>query len=216
MTSVVIVDDQSLVRAGLRLILDQDAGIDVLGEAENGKEALDLIAGLRPHVALMDIRMPVLDGIEATRRIAAARHGTRVLMLTTFGEDEQVVAALRAGASGFLLKDVDPPDLVHAIRVVARGDALLSPGIVRRLMERFITAPTRHSSMLTSLTQRELQILRLIARGLSNEEIGAQLFISTATVKTHVTKILGKLNLRDRTQAVVLAYESGLLVPGRD
>jgi DNA-binding NarL/FixJ family response regulator len=215
-TSVVIVDDQSLVRAGLRLILDQDAGIDVLGEAENGKEALDLIAGLRPDVALMDIRMPVLDGIEATRRIAAARGGTRVLMLTTFGEDEQVVAALRAGASGFLLKDVDPPDLVHAIRVVARGEALLSPGIVRRLMERFITAPARHSAMLTALTQRELQILRLIARGLSNDEIGAQLFISTATVKTHVTKVLGKLNLRDRTQAVVLAYESGLLVPGRD
>jgi DNA-binding NarL/FixJ family response regulator len=215
-TSVVIVDDQALVRAGLRLILDQDAGIDVLGEAANGKEALDLVAGMQPDVALMDIRMPVLDGIEATRRIAAARRGTHVLMLTTFGEDEQVVAALRAGASGFLLKDVDPPDLVHAIRVVARGDALLAPDIVRRLMERFVTAPTRHAAMLTSLTQRELQILRLIARGLSNEEIGTQLFISTATVKTHVTKILGKLNLRDRTQAVVLAYESGLLVPGRD
>lgn len=216
MTSVVIVDDQALVRAGLRLILDQDAGIDVLGEAENGKEALDLIASKRPDVALMDIRMPVLDGIEATRRTAAAHGGTRILMLTTFGDDEQVVAALRAGASGFLLKDVDPPDLVHAIRVVARGDALLSPEIVRRLMERFITAPTGHSALLASLTQRELQILRLIARGLSNEEIGTQLFISTATVKTHVTRTLGKLNLRDRTQAVVLAYESGLLVPGRD
>lgn len=212
--SVVIVDDQSLVRAGLRMILDQTPDLEVVGEAADGRQALDLIARTRPDVALMDIRMPVLDGIEATRRIAATDAGTRVLMLTTFGEDRQVVESMRAGASGFLLKDVDPPDLVHAISVVARGDALLAPAIVRRLIERFTAAPMRSPALLSVLTEREREILTQLTRGLSNEEIGSTLFISPATVKTHVTRVLSKLGLRDRTQAVVFGYESGLVRPG--
>jgi len=213
-TTVAIVDDQTLVRTGLRLILDQAPAIEVVGEAADGRQALDLVARKRPEVVLMDIRMPVLDGIEATRRIAATDAGSRVLMLTTFGEDQQVAEALRAGASGFLLKDVDPPDLVHAITVVARGEALLSPAIVRRLIERFTTAPTASPALLESLTEREVDILRALTRGLSNEEIGAALFISPVTVKTHVTRVLAKLGLRDRTQAVVFGYESGLVRPG--
>lgn len=214
MTSVIIVDDQSLVRAGLRLILDQSTAIEVVGEAADGREALDMVARLRPDVALMDIRMPVMDGIEATRRIAATGAGTRVLTLTTFGEDQQVAEALRAGASGFLLKDVDPPDLLHAITVVARGDALLSPSIVRRLIERFTAMPTGSLAVLDTLTEREVEILRQLTRGLSNDEIASALFISAATVKTHVTRVLAKLGVRDRTQAVVFGYESGLVRPG--
>lgn len=212
--TVAIVDDQSLVRAGLRMILDQETGIDVVGEASIGRQAVDMVARTRPDVALMDIRMPVMDGIEATRRIAAADAGTRVLMLTTFGEDRQVVEALRAGASGFLLKDVDPPDLVHAITVVARGEALLAPTIVRRLIERFTAAPARSSALIDRLTDREREILVHLTRGLSNDEVATALFISPATVKTHVTRILAKLGLRDRTQAVVFGYESGLVRPG--
>ena len=214
MTSVVIIDDQSLVRAGLRMILDQAPEVQVVGEAADGRQALDLVARARPDVALMDIRMPVMDGIEATRRIAGTDAGTRVLMLTTFGEDRQVVEAMRAGASGFLLKEVDPPDLVHAITGVARGDALLAPTIVRRLIERFTAAPTRDPALLASLTAREREILIQLTRGLSNDEIGTKLFISPATVKTHVTRILTKLGLRDRTQAVVFGYETGLVTPG--
>lgn len=213
-TTVVIVDDQSLVRAGLRMILDQAPELEVVGEAADGRQALGLIAQTRPDIALMDIRMPVLDGIEATRRIAAAGAATRVLVLTTFGEDRQVVEALRAGAAGFLLKDVDPPDLVHAIGVVARGDALLAPAIVRRLIERFTAAPTRSSELLDKLTEREREILTHLTRGLSNDEVATALFISPATVKTHVTRVLAKLGLRDRTQAVVFGYESGLVRPG--
>lgn len=215
MTTVVIVDDQRLVRAGLRMILDQAEGLEVLGEAADGHEALALVANTRPDVTLMDIRMPGMDGIQATRHIATSGGNTRVLMLTTFGEDEQVYAAMRAGASGFLLKDVDPPDLIHSVEMVARGDALLSPRIVRRLVERFTSVPPRPTHLLRTLTERELEILRHIARGMSNEEIAAELFISAATVKTHVTHILRKLNLRDRTQAVVLGYESGLVRAGQ-
>ena len=213
-TTVVIVDDQALVRAGLRMILDQVPDLEVVGEAADGRQALDLIASTRPDVALMDIRMPVMDGTEATRRIALADAGTRVLMLTTFGEDRQVVEALRAGAAGFLLKDVDPPDLVHAIGVIARGDALLSPAIVRRLIERFTAAPTRNRKLLDRLTDREREILTHLTRGLSNDEIATCLFISPATVKTHGTRVLAKLVLRDRTQAVIFGYESGLVRPG--
>jgi DNA-binding NarL/FixJ family response regulator len=217
---VMIVDDQSLVRAGFRMILDAEDDVDVIAEAADGREAIDAMATSSPDVILMDIRMPNLDGLEATRRIVGAGNPSspRVLMLTTFDLDEYVYEALRAGASGFLLKDTPPEQLVEAIHIVARGDALLSPSITKRVIEEFVRRPP--DSMRTSppeladLTARELEVLGYIARGSSNAEIAKQLFVSETTVKTHVARILMKLNLRDRVQAVVYAYESGLVQPG--
>ena len=216
---VLIADDQALVRAGFRMILDAADGIEVVGEAGEGEEATAAVPRFQPDVVLMDIRMPGVDGIEATRRILAAGGGApRIIMLTTFDLDEYVYSALRAGASGFLLKDVSPEQLVAAVRLVDAGDALLAPSIVRRLVERFAaTAPAPPSSVdadLGSLTIREREVLVLMARGLSNAELAERLTLSEATVKTHVARILSKLGLRDRVQAVVVAYESGLIVPG--
>jgi DNA-binding NarL/FixJ family response regulator len=213
---VVLADDQALVRAGFRMILTAD-GIDVVGEAANGAEAVDAVRRTRPDVVLMDIRMPELDGLEATRRILAdACAEPRVIMLTTFDLDHYVYAALAAGASGFLLKDVTPEHLVAAVRLVRSGDALLAPAITRRLVERFARrddAPAVHGD-LAALTPRELEVLRLLAQGLSNAELAGRLHLSEATVKTHVARILAKLGLRDRVQAVVVAYRSGLVSPG--
>jgi DNA-binding NarL/FixJ family response regulator len=216
---VLIVDDQALVRAGFRMILESEAEIEIVGEAGDGAEALTAVRELRPDVVLMDIRMPNLDGLEATRRIAADSAGTRVLMLTTFDLDEYVYEALRAGASGFMLKDTPPEQLVAAIHVVAAGDALLSPTITKRVIEEFIrrppsTLPPERPKALDDLTARELEVLGFMARGLSNAEIAKDLFVSETTVKTHVARILMKLNLRDRVQAVVFAYETGLVQPG--
>ncbi|WP_405427703.1 response regulator [Micromonospora sp. NBC_00617] len=212
---VVIADDQSLIVTGLRLILDSEPGIEVVGEAGNGLQAVTVVDREHPDVILMDIRMPEVDGIEGTRRIVESGSATRVLVLTTFDEDEMVFSAMRAGASGFLLKDIDPPDLIHAIRVAGRGDSVLAPELVRRLVERF-TAPSAESlAAISSLTEREREIFWHLARGRTNDEIGTHLFISPATVKTHVSRVLAKLGLRDRTQAVVLGYESGVVVPGR-
>jgi DNA-binding NarL/FixJ family response regulator len=216
---VLIADDQALVRAGFRMILDAAEGIEVVGEASNGEDAIAAVRRLQPDVALMDVRMPTMDGLEATRRILAGNaNAPRVVMLTTFDIDEYVYSALRAGASGFLLKDVSPEQLVAAVRLIAAGDALLAPSIVRRLVERFATpAPTPASTRdanLSDLTTREREVLVLIARGLSNAELAVHLTLSEATVKTHVARILSKLGLRDRVQAVVLAYESGLVSPG--
>jgi len=215
---VVIADDQSLVRAGFRMILDAQEDIAVVAEARDGAEAVAAWRRLRPDVILMDIRMPDLDGLEATRRIMdGGGDGCRVVILTTFDLDEYVYAALRAGASGFLLKDVSPEQLIAAVRLVAAGDALLAPSITRRLVERF-ARPTVASSVssgaLSMLTPREMEVLKLMARGLSNAEIATALFLSEATVKTHVARILPKLELRDRVQAVVFAYEAGLVQPG--
>jgi DNA-binding NarL/FixJ family response regulator len=215
---VLIADDQALVRGGFRLILDAQPDIEVCAEAGNGREALRAAEETRPDVVLMDIRMPELDGIEATRYLLAAP-GTppRVLVLTTFDLDEYVYEAMRAGASGFMLKDVDPPELAHAIRLIHAGEALLSPTITRRLIEEFTRRPRPGSQtpeQLAELTPRELDVLRLVARGMSNAEIGEALFLSPATAKTHVARILSKLDLRDRIQAVVLAYETGLVQPG--
>lgn len=216
--TVLLCDDQELVRAGFRLILDLEDDIDVLAEAADGQECLRLIREASPQVVLMDARMPRMDGIEATRRIVAAGSATRVLILTTFDLDELVYAAMAAGASGFLLKDAPREQLVAAIRMVARGDAILAPTLTRRLVERFVAAPppsTSTPTVLTALSHRELEVFAHLARGQSNAEIAAALFLSEATVKTHVAKILGKLDLRDRVQAVVLAYECGFLQPGR-
>jgi DNA-binding NarL/FixJ family response regulator len=208
---VLVADDQSMVRAGFRMLLSSEQDIEVVAEASNGLEAVDKAARFRPTVVLMDIRMPELDGLEATRRILAADDGARILILTTFDLDEYVYEALRAGASGFVLKDDPPEQLLEAIRVVAGGEALLSPAVTKRVIERFTRiprpAPPRE---LEELTERELDVLRLVARGLSNAEIGQELYISDTTVKTHITHILQKLNLRDRVQAVVFAYETGL------
>jgi DNA-binding NarL/FixJ family response regulator len=216
-TRVVVADDQALVRTGFRMILTAD-GIDVVAEATTGAEAVDAVRRTRPDVVLMDIRMPELDGLEATRRIVAAGpDGPRVLILTTFDLDRYVYAALSAGASGFLLKDVTPEQLTAAVRLVRSGDALLAPSITRRLVERFARRDEGAAAVhrdLGGLTPRELEVLLLLARGLSNAELAGQLQLSEATVKTHVARILGKLQLRDRVQAVVLAYETGLVAPG--
>ncbi len=216
MIRVGIVDDQALVRGGFRLILKADSEIDVVGEAADGREAIELVRETEPDVVLMDVRMPKLDGIEATRQILAGQPRPRILMLTTFDLDEYVYEAIRAGASGFLLKDVPPSELVHAVRTVAAGEMLLAPTITRRLVEEFVRrpAPGQQPEAFGDLTERELEVLRLIARGLSNAEIAQTLFLSGTTVKTHVTRILAKLDLRDRLQAVVLAYETGLVRPG--
>jgi DNA-binding NarL/FixJ family response regulator len=207
---VLIADDQSMVRAGFRMLLAGEPDIEVVAEASDGLEAVDKAARFRPTVVLMDIRMPELDGLEATRRILAADDTARVLVLTTFDLDEYVYEALRAGASGFVLKDDPPEQLLAAIRTVARGDALLSPAITRRVIKQFTRIPRpAPPRQLDDLTERELEVFRLIARGLSNAEIGRELYISDTTVKTHITHILQKLDLRDRVQAVVFAYETG-------
>jgi len=215
---VLIVDDQALVRSGFRMILEARDDLEVVGEAENGAQALELARVLAPDVVLMDVRMPVLDGVEATRRLLESGSGARVIILTTFDLDEYVFEALRAGASGFLLKDVQPAQLADAIRVVASGEALLAPSVTRRLLDRFAASfdasEIKPPPELDSLTPRELEILRLIAGGLSNAEIAAELVVSETTVKTHVSSVLRKLQLRDRVQAVVLAYEAGLVRPG--
>jgi DNA-binding NarL/FixJ family response regulator len=217
MIRVLIADDQALVRGGFRLILQAQKDMEVVGEAEDGRQALQLAKELKPDVVLMDIRMPELDGIEATRRLGDSPDAPRVLMLTTFDMNEYVYEAMKSGASGFLLKDVRPEQLADAVRTVAAGDALLAPSITRRLIEEFVHRPPpgqKRPPELEELTDRELEVLQLIAKGLSNTEIGGQLFVSEATVKTHVTRILAKLRLRDRVQAVVLAYESGLVQAG--
>jgi DNA-binding NarL/FixJ family response regulator len=217
---VLIADDQPLMRTGFRMILDAEPDLEVVGQAADGAEAVRLAAGARADVVLMDVRMPGMDGIEATRRLAGdgVQDPVRVLILTTFDLDEYVLSALRAGASGFLLKDVPPEDLVEAIRVVAAGDALLAPSVTRRLLDRFAAslpdpAATRPAA-LDSLTARELEVLGLVARGMSNAEIAEHLVVSETTVKTHVGRLLFKLDLRDRVQAVVLAYETGIVRPG--
>ncbi|MGE5690690.1 MAG: response regulator, partial [Pseudomonadota bacterium] len=208
---VLVADDQSMVRAGFRMLLSGEEDIEVVAEASNGLEAVDKAARFHPTVVLMDIRMPELDGLEATRRILAAGDAPRILILTTFDLDEYVYEALRAGASGFVLKDDPPEQLLAAIRIVARGEALLSPAITKRVIERFTRMPRpTPPRRLDELTDRELDVFRLIARGLSNAEIGRELYISDTTVKTHITHILQKLDLRDRVQAVVLAHETGL------
>jgi DNA-binding NarL/FixJ family response regulator len=216
MTSVVIADDQAVVRGGLRMILEAQPDLEVVGEATDGLEALDLVRSLGPDVVLMDIRMPELDGIEATRRVALTGARTRVLVLTTYGMDEYVYDALKAGAAGFLVKTESPERLVEAVRVVARGEALLAPEITRRLVDRFVSGvrPGAAPPELEELTTRELEVLKLIARGLSNAEIAERLIVSEGTVKTHVARVLSKLGLRDRVQAVVFAYESGLVEAG--
>ena len=208
---VLVADDQSMVRAGFRMLLSGETDIDVVAEASNGLEAVDLAAHFRPTVVLMDIRMPELDGLEATRRILAVDDTARILILTTFDLDEYVYEALRAGASGFVLKDDPPEQLLAAIRIVAAGEALLSPAITKRVIKQFTRIPhPTPPRRLDDLTERERDVFRLISRGLSNAEIGRELYISDTTVKTHITHILQKLNLRDRVQAVVLAYEMGL------
>jgi DNA-binding NarL/FixJ family response regulator len=217
MIRVLIADDQALVRGGFRMILDAQKDIEVVAEAGDGHEALERAREVKPDVVLMDIRMPELDGLEATRRLLAGDGGPRVLILTTFDADEYVYEAMKAGASGFLLKDVRPEQLAEAVRIVAAGEALLAPAITRRLVEQFVRRPPPGSAKpaeLEELTGRELDVLRLVARGLSNAEIASSLFLTEATVKTHLTHILAKLDLRDRVQAVVLAYESGLIQPG--
>ncbi len=215
---VVVADDQALVRTGFRMILTAD-GIEVVAEATNGAEAIEAVRRTVPDVVLMDIRMPEMDGLEATRRILTGAAGEpQVIILTTFDLDHYVYAALSAGASGFLLKDVTPEHLVAAVRMVRSGDALLAPAITRRLVERFADRSDESAAIhrdLSALTPRELEVLRLIAQGLSNAEIAAHLHLSEATVKTHVARILGKLSLRDRVQAVVVAYETGLVSPVR-
>jgi DNA-binding NarL/FixJ family response regulator len=211
---VLVADDQAMVRAGFRVLLAGEDDIEVVAEASNGAEAVEKVARFHPTVILMDIRMPELDGLEATRRILAADDAARILILTTFDLDEYVYEALRIGASGFVLKDDPPEQLLTAIRTVAGGDALLSPAITKRVIEQFTRIPRRTPApQLAELTERELEVFRLIARGLSNAEIGQKLFISDTTVKTHITHILQKLGLRDRVQAVVLAYKTGVVEP---
>jgi DNA-binding NarL/FixJ family response regulator len=216
-TRVLIADDQALVRAGFRKLLESEADIEVVGEAADGREAVDLARRLRPTLVLMDIRMPRLDGIEATRRLSADDGGMRVLILTTFGLDDYVYEALRAGASGFMLKDAPPEELLAAVEVVARGDALIAPAVTRSVVEEFVRrspSPSPPPPALEELTAREREVLGLLARGMSNAEIAERLVVSNGTVKTHVAHLLAKLGLRDRVQAVILAYEAGLIRPG--
>ncbi|WP_283096932.1 response regulator [Frankia umida] len=213
---VLLVDDQALVRGGFRMILEARADIEVVGEAADGAAAVELAGRLRPDVILMDVRMPHLDGVEATRRIVDAGGSARIIILTTYDVDEYVFAALRAGASGFLLKDVRPADMVDAVRIVARGEALLAPTVTRRLLDHFLdTLPERpvRPPDLAALSEREVQVLRLVALALSNAEIAARLVLTEATVKSHVSAVLRKLGLRDRVQAVVCAYDAGLVRP---
>jgi DNA-binding NarL/FixJ family response regulator len=215
---VLVVDDQELVRAGFSMILDSEDAIDVVGEASNGADAIVAVGTLDPDVVLMDIRMPVMDGLAATEQICADSHEDRprVLILTTFDLDEHIYQALRAGASGFLLKDTPPDELVRAIEVVAAGNALLAPSVTRTLLEHFAAAPQRHvpHTGIDLLTDREAEVLRHLSRGMSNAEIAEAMYVSEATIKTHVSHILSKLEVRDRVQAVVVAYESGLVTPG--
>ncbi len=215
---MLIVDDQHMIRAGFAALLDAQEGIDVVGTAEDGAGITETVKRTRPDVVLMDIRMPGVNGLEATRTLLSMPgEPPRILMLTTFDADEYVFAALRAGASGFLLKDATPEELIHAVRVVAGGEALLSPKITRTLIADYAArpeAPAKNRTVLAELTERELDVMRCVARGLSNTEIAAELFLAEQTVKTHVSRILGKLNLRDRTQIVVTAYESGLVRAG--
>ena len=219
MIRVLVADDQTLVRAGLRTLLESDDDLQVVGEAADGTEAVERARAARPDVVLMDIRMPGLDGLAATRQIVADPHlaAVRVVVLTTFDLDEYVYEALRAGASGFLAKDVDPAELRHAVRVVARGDALLSPGVTRRLIAEFAARPTGEPAAarrLEALTEREREVLALVGEGLGNDDIAARLYMSPATAKTHVSRIMAKLAAHDRAQLVVLAYETGLVKPG--
>lgn len=216
MISVLIADDQALVRGGLGMIVDAQPDMEVVAEAEDGRQALELCRSCTPDVVLMDIRMPAIDGITATRELSRESSPTRVLILTTFDTDEYVYEAMKAGASGFLLKSAPPARLAEAVRVVAAGEALLAPTITRRLIEQFVSrpAPGTQPTQMNVLTERELEVLRLIARGLSNSEVAAELVVSEATVKTHVNRLFSKLDLRDRVQAVVLAYESGLVQAG--
>jgi DNA-binding NarL/FixJ family response regulator len=213
---VLLVDDQPLIRSGFRALLDLEDDIEVVAEAADGGEGVALARLHRPDVALVDVQMPVVDGIEATRRIAAdpALAGVRVVILTNYGLDEYVYDALRAGAAGFLVKDVRPEDFLHAVRVAARGDALLAPSVTRTLIERFVTQPLRTGRGLEGLTQREREAVALVAQGLSNDQVAARMVISPLTAKTHVNRAMTKLHARDRAQLVVLAYESGLVVPG--
>jgi DNA-binding NarL/FixJ family response regulator len=219
-TRVLLADDQSLIRAGFRILLEAAGDIEVVGEATDGAQAVDLAKRERADVVLMDIRMPNVDGLEATRRIAADDDlaGVKVIILTTFESDEYVYQAIRAGASGFLVKDSEPAELIQAVRVVARGDALLSPSVTRRLITDLASRPERPPSTgreISGLTEREREVMTLVAAGLSNDEIANQLFVSPLTAKTHVSRIMTKLNARDRAQVVVLAYECGLVVPGQ-
>jgi DNA-binding NarL/FixJ family response regulator len=217
LTSVLLADDQALVRGGFRLILDAQEDLEVVGEADDGRAAIEAARSLRPDIVLMDVRMPELDGIAATRVIVSEQLASHVLVLTTFDEDRVVWDAMAAGASGFLLKTAPPVQLVDAVRTVAAGEALLAPTVTRRLLEEFVRRPPpgeQAPERLAALTDREREVMALIARGLSNGEIAERLYLSGATVKTHVNRILGKLDLRDRVQAVVLAYETGLVRPG--
>lgn len=219
-TRVLLADDQALIRAGFRILLETADGIEVVGEAADGGQAVDLARRERADVVLMDIRMPNVDGLEATRRIAADDDlaGVKVIILTTFESDEYVYQAIRSGASGFLVKDSEPAELIQAIRVVARGDALLSPSVTRRLITDLATRPERPPATgreISGLTEREREVMTLVAAGLSNDEIARDLFVSPLTAKTHVSRIMTKLNARDRAQLVVLAYECGLVVPGQ-
>jgi DNA-binding NarL/FixJ family response regulator len=219
MIRIVLADDQALIRAGFRVLLSSAEGIEVVGEAENGAQAVAVARDRCADVVLMDIRMPTVDGLEATRRMAADEDlaGVKVLILTTFESDEYVYEALQAGASGFLVKDTEPQELIHAVRVVARGDALLSPGVTRRLIADIAArGPVRSDAhrLLSELTEREREMMSLVAHGLSNDQIAAQLFLSPLTVKTHVSRAMLKLGARDRAQLVVIAYQSGLVAPG--
>jgi DNA-binding NarL/FixJ family response regulator len=216
-TRIVVADDQAMVRAGLRMVLEAEPDLEVVGEASDGEEAVRVVQRSAPDVVLMDIRMPRLDGIAAAQRLLELGSRARVLMLTTFNEDDYLYAALRAGTSGFLLKEAPPEQLVDAVRVVAAGDALLAPAVTRRVIEEFARSapPTKPPPELAELTARETEVLKLLGRGRSNAEIAAELFITEATAKTHVGRVLMKLGLRDRTQAVVFAYEAGIVRAGR-